>query len=169
MFTERRRGELVELRLPPFASCTIVQTAAKIRQSEGGSWQLWVPSFLSRVLPSLSVVCIITSPSPPPSLPPSLSYLSFPSSLPWQASPRPTALLLDRSCLGKQVTAAVCARLLRAVSSSWSLPICWPSPAGGQDYELQALIKTGFVYPPACARRQQKQYDLSFAGPTARP
>lgn len=56
------------------------------------------PSFLS----SPSVICINIS--PPPLLPsPTFPFLPL-----WRGSPRPTVFLLDRSCLGKQVTAAVC-------------------------------------------------------------
>lgn len=53
------------------------------------------PSFLS----SPSVICINVSPPPP-------HYYSSPFF--WPSSQRPTVFLLDWSCLGKQVTAAVC-------------------------------------------------------------
>lgn len=62
-----------------------------------------------KILPSPSVTCINMS-----LLPSSLSHLSLPSSL-GVPPQEPTAFLLDRCCLGKQATAAVCARVRAAV------------------------------------------------------
>lgn len=68
------------------------------------------------------------------------------------------------------MTAAVCvcARLclcvfVRSLRRGLA-PYVGPHLLAGEDYELQALIKTGFVYSPACMQQQQKQYDPSDAG-----
>ena len=126
----------------------------------------FLPSSFSTFLPSPSVICITIS------LPPLLHLPPFPSFLSWRGSPRTHGVLVGSVLPRKtsdscSVCICVCVCLcvcvvhehsccpLVVVSPHMLALTCWPA----EDYELQALIKTGFVYPPACTRRQQKQCD----------
>lgn len=75
--------------------------------------------------------------------------------------PRKTS---DSCCVWECMRTRLCLCVFALSRRRGLAPYVGPHLLAGEDYELQALIKTGFVYSPACTQRQQKQYDPSVAG-----
>lgn len=124
----------------------------------------WIPSRLSS-FPSPSVICInMPPPLPPPDVgpapkdPPCSCWIGL-------ASENKRQLLCVFACAwcGCVFVHEFVLPLRRSLA-----PYVGPHLLAGGDYEIQGLIKTGFVYPPACTWRQQKQYDPTVAGPPPR-